>query len=151
MCSLLNTVFEYSPNPVEVVPGETVTVTTVEPGTTNVITQQVPVRGTGVTGTTGTTGTGTAGTTGTGTGTAGTTGDTGTAGTGTAGTTDDGNAAVIGGDNQTGTANAGEDTQAGQAGEEGQTGDGTEEIQDEETPLGQIDLDEGEEERGRRS
>ena len=142
--------FEYSPNPVEVVPGETVTVTTVEPGTTNVITQQVPVRGTGVTGTTGTTGTGTAGTTGTGTGTgtAGTTGDTGTAGTGTAGTTDDGNAAVIGGDNQTGTANAGEDTQAGQAGEEGQTGDGTEEIQDEETPLGQIDLDEGEEEAG---
>ena len=142
--------FEYSPNPVEVIPGETVTVTTVEPGTTNVITQQVPVRGTGVTGTTGTTGTGTAGTTGTGTGTgtAGTTGDTGTAGTGTAGTTDDGNAAVIGGDNQTGTANAGEDTQAGQAGEEGQTGDGTEEIQDEETPLGQIDLDEGEEEAG---
>ena len=140
--------FEYSPNPVEVVPGETVTVTTVEPGTTNVITQQVPVRGTGVTGTTGTTGTGTAGTTGTGTGT-GTAGtDTGTAGTGTAGTTDDGNAAVIGGDNQTGTANAGEDTQAGQAGEEGQTGDGTEEIQDEETPLGQIDLDEGEEEAG---
>ena len=132
--------FEYSPNPVEVVPGETVTVTTVEPGTTNVITQQVPVRGTGVTGTTGTTGTGT------GTGTAGT--DTGTAGTGTAGTADDGNAAVIGGDNQTGTANAGEDTQAGQAGEEGQTGDGTEEIQDEETPLGQIDLDEGEEEAG---
>ena len=55
---------------------------------------------------------------------------------------------VIGGDNQTGTANAGEDTQAGQAGEEGQTGDGTEEIQDEETPLGQIDLDEGEEEVG---
>ena len=142
--------FEYSPNPIEVIPGETVTVTTVEPGTTNVITQQVPVRGTGVTGTTGTTGTGTAGTTGTGTGTgtAGTTGDTGTAGTGTAGTTDDGNAAVIGGDNQTGTANAGEDTQAGQAGEEGQTGDGTEEIQDEETPLGQIDLDEGEEEAG---
>ena len=140
--------FEYSPNPVEVVPGETVTVTTVEPGTTNVITQQVPVRGTGVTGTTGTTGTGTAGTTGTGTGT-GTAGtDTGTAGTGTAGTTNDGNAAVIGGDNQTGTANAGEDTQAGQAGEEGQTGDGTEEIQDEETPLGQIDLDEGEEEAG---
>ena len=142
--------FEYSPNPVEVVPGETVTVTTVEPGTTNVITQQVPVRGTGVTGTTGTTGTGTAGTTGTGTGTgtAGTTGDTGTAGTGTAGTTDDGNAAVIGGDTQTGTANAGEDTQTGQAVEEGQTGDGTEEIQDEETPLGQIDLDEGEEEAG---
>ncbi|HJC09920.1 MAG TPA: hypothetical protein H9935_03780 [Candidatus Blautia merdigallinarum] len=142
--------FEYSPNPVEVIPGETVTITTTEPGTTNVITQQVPVRGTGVTGTTGTTGTGTAGTTGTGTGTgtAGTTGDTGTAGTGTAGTTDDGNAAVIGGDNQTGTANAGEDTQAGQAGEEGQTGDGTEEIQDEETPLGQIDLDEGEEEVG---
>ena len=140
--------FEYSPNPVEVVPGETVTVTTVEPGTTNVITQQVPVAGTGVTGTTGTTGTGTSGTTGTGTGTAGTTGDTGTAGTGTAGTTDDGNAGVIGGDNQTGTANAGEDTQAGQAGEEGQTGDGTEEIQDEETPLGQIDLDEGEEEAG---
>lgn len=140
--------FEYSPNPVEVIPGETVTVTTVEPGTTNVITQQVPVAGTGVTGTTGTTGTGTAGTTGTGTGT-GTAGtDTGTAGTGTAGTTDDGNAAVIGGDNQTGTANAGEDTQAGQAGEEGQTGDGTEEIQDEETPLGQIDLDEGEEEAG---
>ena len=118
--------FEYSPNPVEVVPGETVTVTTVEPGTTNVITQQVPVAGTGVTGTTGTTGTGTAGT----------------------GTADDGNAGVIGGDNQTGTANAGEDTQAGQAGEEGQTGDGTEEIQDEETPLGQIDLDEGEEEAG---
>lgn len=140
--------FEYSPNPVEVIPGETVTVTTVEPGTTNVITQQVPVAGTGVTGTTGTTGTGTSGTTGTGTGTAGTTGDTGTAGTGTAGTTDDGNAGVIGGDNQTGTANAGEDTQAGQAGEEGQTGDGTEEIQDEETPLGQIDLDEGEEEAG---
>ena len=140
--------FEYSPNPIEVIPGETVTVTTVEPGTTNVITQQVPVAGTGVTGTTGTTGTGTSGTTGTGTGTAGTTGDTGTAGTGTAGTTDDGNAGVIGGDNQTGTANAGEDTQAGQAGEEGQTGDGTEEIQDEETPLGQIDLDEGEEEAG---
>ena len=144
--------FEYSPNPVEVVPGETVTVTTVEPGTTNVITQQVPVRGTGVTGTAGTagtgttgTGTGTAGTTGTVTGTAETAGDTGTAGTGTA---DDGNAGVIGGDNQTGTANAGEDTQAGQAGEEGQTGDGTEEIQDEETPLGQIDLDEGEEEAG---
>lgn len=147
--------FEYSPNPVEVVPGETVTVTTVEPGTTNVITQQVPVRGTGVTGTTGTTDTGT---TGTGTGTAGTTGtgtDTGTTGTGTgtagttgdtgtAGTVDEGNAAVIGGDNQTGTANAGEETQAGQAGED-QTGDGTEEIQDEETPLGQIDLDEGEE------
>ena len=144
--------FEYSPNPVEVVPGETVTVTTVEPGTTNVITQQVPVRGTGVAGTAGTadtgttgTGTGTAGTTGTVTGTAETAGDTGTAGTGTA---DDGNAGVIGGDNQTGTANAGEDTQAGQAGEEGQTGDGTEEIQDEETPLGQIDLDEGEEEAG---
>lgn len=155
--------FEYSANPVEVVPGETVTVTTVEPGTTNVITQQVPVRGTGVTGTTGTTGTSTGttgtgtgtagttgtgtgtGTTGTGTGTAGTTGDTGTAGTGTA---DDGNAAVIGGDNQTGTANAGEDTQTGQAGEEGQTGDGTEEIQDEDTPLGQIDLDEGEEDAG---
>ena len=55
---------------------------------------------------------------------------------------------MIGGDNQTGTANAGEDTQAGQAGEEGQTGDGTEEIQDEETPLGQINLDEGEEEAG---
>ena len=139
--------FEYSPNPVEVVPGETVTVTTVEPGTTNVITQQVPVAGTGVTGT-GTAGT--AGTTAAGTGATGT--DTGTAGTagdtGTAGTADDGNAAVIGGDNQTGTANAGEDTQAGQAGEEGQTGDGTEEIQDEETPLGQIDLDEGEEEAG---
>lgn len=139
--------FEYSPNPVEVVPGETVTVTTVEPGTTNVVTQQVPVAGTGVTGTTGTagTGTGTAGTagTGTGTGTAGTTGD-----TGAAGTTDDGNAAVIGGDTQTGTADAGDGTQAGQAGEEGQAGDGTEEIQDEDTPLGQIDLDEGEEEAG---
>ena len=139
--------FEYRTNPVEVIPGETVTVTTVEPGTTNVITQQVPVAGTGVTGT-GTAGT--AGTTAAGTGAAGT--DTGTAGTagdtGTAGTADDGNAAVIGGDNQTGTANAGEDTQAGQAGEEGQTGDGTEEIQDEETPLGQIDLDEGEEEAG---
>lgn len=126
--------FEYSPNPVEVVPGETVTVTTVEPGTTNVITQQVPVAGTGVTGTTGT---------GTGTGTAGTTGD-----TGAAETTGDGNAAVIGGDNQTGTADAGDGTQAGQAGEEGQAGDGTEEIQDEDTPLGQIDLDEGEEEAG---
>ena len=139
--------FEYRTNPVEVIPGETVTVTTVEPGTTNVITQQVPVAGTGVTGT-GTAGT--AGTTAAGTGAAGT--DTGTAGTagdtGTAGTADGGNAAVIGGDNQTGTANAGEDTQAGQAGEEGQTGDGTEEIQDEETPLGQIDLDEGEEEAG---
>ena len=139
--------FEYSPNPVEVVPGETVTVTTVEPGTTNVITQQVPVAGTGVTGT-GTAGT--AGTTAAGTGAAGT--DTGTAGTagdtGTAGTADGGNAAVIGGDNQTGTANAGEDTQTGQVVEEGQTGDGTEEIQDEETPLGQIDLDEGEEEAG---
>lgn len=139
--------FEYSPNPVEVVPGETVTVTTVEPGTTNVVTQQVPVAGTGVTGTTGTagTGTGTAGTagTGTGTGTAGTTGD-----TGAAGTTDDGNAAVIGGDTQTGTADAGDGTQAGQAGEAGQAGDGTEEIQDEDTPLGQIDLDEGEEEAG---
>lgn len=139
--------FEYRTNPVEVIPGETVTVTTVEPGTTNVITQQVPVAGTGVTGT-GTAGT--AGTTAAGTGAAGAdTGTTGTTGdTGTAGTTDDGNAAVIGGDNQTGTANAGEDTQAGQAGEEGQTGDGTEEIQDEETPLGQIDLDEGEEEAG---
>ena len=139
--------FEYRTNPVEVIPGETVTVTTVEPGTTNVITQQVPVAGTGVTGT-GTAGT--AGTTAAGTGAAGT--DTGTAGTtgdtGTAGTADDGNAAVIGGDNQTGTANAGEDTQTGQAVEEGQTGDGTEEIQDEETPLGQIDLDEGEEEAG---
>lgn len=139
--------FEYSPNPVEVVPGETVTVTTVEPGTTNVVTQQVPVAGTGVTGTTGTagTGTGTAGTagTGTGTGTAGTTGD-----TGAAGTTDDGNAAVIGGDTQTGTADAGDGTQADQAGEAGQAGDGTEEIQDEDTPLGQIDLDEGEEEAG---
>ena len=139
--------FEYRTNPVEVIPGETVTVTTVEPGTTNVITQQVPVAGTGVTGT-GTAGT--AGTTAAGTGAAGAdTGTTGTTGdTGSAGTTDDGNAAVIGGDNQTGTANAGEDTQAGQAGEEGQTGDGTEEIQDEETPLGQIDLDEGEEEAG---
>ena len=139
--------FEYRTNPVEVIPGETVTVTTVEPGTTNVITQQVPVAGTGVTGT-GTAGT--AGTTAAGTGAAGAdTGTTGTTGdTGTAGTTDDGNAAVIGGDNQTGTANAGEDTQAGQAGEEGQTGDGTEEIQDEETPLGQIDLDEGEGEAG---
>lgn len=139
--------FEYRTNPVEVIPGETVTVTTVEPGTTNVITQQVPVAGTGVTGT-GTAGT--AGTTAAGTGAAGTdTGTTGTTGdTGTAGTADDGNAAVIGGDNQTGTANAGEDTQAGQAGEEGQTGDGTEEIQDEETPLGQINLDEGEEEAG---
>ena len=139
--------FEYRTNPVEVIPGETVTVTTVEPGTTNVITQQVPVAGTGVTGT-GTAGT--AGTTAAGTGAAGAdTGTTGTTGdTGTAGTTDDGNAAVIGGDNQTGTANAGEDTQAGQAGEEGQTGDGTEEIQDEETPLGQIDLDKGEEEAG---
>lgn len=139
--------FEYRTNPVEVIPGETVTVTTVEPGTTNVITQQVPVAGTGVTGT-GTAGT--AGTTAAGTGAAGT--DTGTAGTtgdtGTAGTADDGNAAVIGGDNQTGTANAGEDTQTGQVVEEGQTGDGTEEIQDEETPLGQIDLDEGEEEAG---
>ena len=139
--------FEYRTNPVEVIPGETVTVTTVEPGTTNVITQQVPVAGTGVTGT-GTAGT--AGTTAAGTGAAGT--DTGTAGTtgdtGTAGTADDGNAAVIGGDNQTGIANAGEDTQTGQAVEEGQTGDGTEEIQDEETPLGQIDLDEGEEEAG---
>ena len=139
--------FEYRTNPVEVIPGETVTVTTVEPGTTNVITQQVPVAGTGVTGT-GTAGT--AGTTAAGTGAAGT--DTGTAGTtgdtGTAGTADDGNAAVSGGDNQTGTANAGEDTQTGQAVEEGQTGDGTEEIQDEETPLGQIDLDEGEEEAG---
>lgn len=139
--------FEYSPNPVEVVPGETVTVTTVEPGTTNVVTQQVPVAGTGVTGTTGTagTGTGTAGTagTGTGTGTAGTTGD-----TGAAGTTDDGNAAVIGGDTQTGTADAGDGTQTGQTGEAGQAGDGTEEIQDEDTPLGQIDLDEGEEEAG---
>lgn len=139
--------FEYRTNPVEVIPGETVTVTTVEPGTTNVITQQVPVAGTGVTGT-GTAGT--AGTTAAGTGAAGT--DTGTAGTagdtGTAGTADGGNAAVIGGDNQTGTANAGEDTQTGQAVEEGQTGDGTEEIQDEETPLGQIDLDEGEEEAG---
>ena len=139
--------FEYRTNPVEVIPGETVTVTTVEPGTTNVITQQVPVAGTGVTGT-GTAGT--AGTTAAGTGAAGTdTGTTGTTGdTGTAGTADDGNAAVIGGDNQTGTANAGEDTQTGQAVEEGQTGDGTEEIQDEETPLGQIDLDEGEEEAG---
>ena len=130
--------FEYRTNPVEVIPGETVTVTTVEPGTTNVITQQVPVAGTGVTGT-GTAGT--AGTTAAGTGAAGTD-------TGTAGTADGGNAAVIGGDNQTGTANAGEDTQTGQAVEEGQTGDGTEEIQDEETPLGQIDLDEGEEEAG---
>lgn len=68
--------FEYRTNPVEVIPGETVTVTTVEPGTTNVITQQVPVAGTGVTGT-GTAGT--AGTTAAGTGAAGT--DTGTAGT----------------------------------------------------------------------
>ena len=51
------------------IPGETVTVTTVEPGTTNVITQQVPVAGTGVTGT-GTAGT--AGTTAAGTGAAGT-------------------------------------------------------------------------------
>lgn len=131
--------FEYRTNPVEVIPGETVTVTTVEPGTTNVITQQVPVAGTGVTGT------GTAGTTGTaaaGTGTAGdAAGAAGTAGTGAdAGTGTD-------------TGAAGTDT-AGQAGdtagttvdgtEAGTTDNGTEEIQDEETPLGQIDLDEGE-------
>ena len=151
--------FTYRSNPVEVIPGETVTVTTVEPGTTNVITQQIPVAGTGVTGTgttgTGATGTGAAGTGAAGTGTAGAgaagAADTGVAGAGT-GTADTGAAgagtgagagdeAVIGGDNQTG-AQAGE---AGQAGEEGTAGTETEEIQEEETPLGQIDLDEEEE------
>ena len=50
---------------------------------------------------------------------------------------------MIGGENQTG--QAGEGVQEGQAGEAGQTEDGTQEIQEEETPLGQIDLDEGEE------
>ena len=54
---------------------------------------------------------------------------------------------MIGGDNQTG--GAGDGAQEGQAAGEGQAGEaGTEEIQDEETPLGQIDLDEGEEEAG---
>ena len=144
--------FTYRSNPVEVIPGETVTVTTVEPGTTNVITQQIPVAGTGVTGTAGTAAAGATGDnagtgagTGTGAGAAGTAaGETGT-GTADTGAADAGDGAVIGGDNQTGTAQGGE---AAQAGEEGQTGDGTEEIQDEETPLGQIDLDEGEEEAG---
>ena len=151
--------FEYSPNPVEVIPGETVTVTTVEPGTTNVITQQVPAAGTGVTGgaAAGGTGTGTAGATGDNAGAgAGTPGggtagagaaDTGTAGAGTgAGTgAGAGAGAVIGGDNQTGTGQTGEDAQAGQAEGAGQTGEETQEIQEEDTPLGQIDLDEGEE------
>ena len=135
--------FEYSPNPVEVIPGETVTITTTEPGTTNVITQQVPVAGTGVTGTggTGTGGTGAAGT-GTGTADAGAGGDNAAAGTGTGA----GDGTVAGGDNQTGA--AADTAQEGQAeAGEGQTGT-TEEIQDEETPLGQIDLDEGEEDAG---
>lgn len=135
--------FEYSPNPVEVIPGETVTITTTEPGTTNVITQQVPVAGTGVTGTggTGTGGTGAAGT-GTGTADAGAGGDNTAAGTGTGA----GDGTVAGGDNQTGA--AADTAQEGQAeAGEGQTGT-TEEIQDEETPLGQIDLDEGEEDAG---
>ena len=135
--------FEYSPNPVEVIPGETVTITTTEPGTTNVITQQVPVAGTGVTGTggTGTGGTGAAGT-GTGTADAGAAGDNTAAGTGTGA----GDGTVAGGDNQTGA--AADTAQEGQAeAGEGQTGT-TEEIQDEETPLGQIDLDEGEEDAG---
>ena len=143
--------FTYRTNPVEVVPGETVTVTTVEPGTTNVITQQIPVAGTGVTGTAGTAG-GTGNAAGTGTGAAA--GDNaGAAGTGAEGTgagaagTGTGDGAVIGGDNQTG--GAGDGAQEGQAAGEGQAGEaGTEEIQDEETPLGQIDLDEGEEEAG---
>ena len=130
--------FEYSPNPVEVIPGETVTITTTEPGTTNVITQQVPVAGTGVTGTGGT---GAAGT-GTGTADAGAGGDNTAAGTGTGA----GDGTVAGGDNQTGA--AADTAQEGQAeAGEGQTGT-TEEIQDEETPLGQIDLDEGEEDAG---
>ena len=52
---------------------------------------------------------------------------------------------MIGGDNQTGTGQTGEDAQAGQAEGAGQTGEETQEIQEEDTPLGQIDLDEGEE------
>ena len=126
--------FEYRTNPVEVIPGETVTVTTVEPGTTNVITQQVPVAGTGVTGTgtAGTAGTGTAGDAAGAAGTAGTGADAGTGtDTGAAGADDAGQAGDTAGTTVDGT-------------EAGTTDNGTEAIQDEETPLGQIDLDEGE-------
>lgn len=149
--------FTYRANPVEVTPGETVTVTTTVPGTTEVVTTTVSAAGTGVTGT----GAGTdEGTQGTGTGT--TAGQGGTAGTGTgttagqAGTADAGTAA-----GQAGTAGTGTGTTAGQAGTAGtgtaagQAGTGdvvtpqegdTEVIEEDDTPLGQIDLDEESEE-----
>lgn len=150
--------FTYRETTPEIIPGETVTVTTVVPGTTQVITTQVPAAAAGVTaaatgtaaGTTGTAGTGTAGT-----------GDTGAAGTdgtaaGETGTQADGTGAGTGAQTAGAAGTEGTDTAegeaAGNAGAAAGTEDadigaeaGTEEIQEDETPLGQIDLDEGSE------
>ena len=133
--------FTYREVTTEVLPGETITRTTVVPGTT-----QVPAAAAGVT---------TAGTTGTAAGTAaGTTAGTAGAGTGAAGT-DAADAAGAGaagagtGAADAGDAGAGTDAGAGaDAGTvEGPAGteDTPEEILDEDTPLGQIDLDDGDE------
>ena len=144
--------FTYREVTTEVLPGETIVRTTVVPGTTQVVTTQVPAAAAGVT---------TAGTTGTAAGTtagtaAGTTAGTAGAGTGAAGTdavgTDAAGAGAAGagtGAADAGDAGAGTDAGAGaDAGTvEGPAGteDTPEEILDEDTPLGQIDLDDGDE------
>ena len=142
--------FTYREVTTEVLPGETITRTTVVPGTTQVITTQVPAAAAGVT---------TAGTTGTAAGTAaGTTAGTAGAGTGAAGTdaagTDAAGAGAAGagtgaadaGDAGAGTdAGAGADADAGTVEGPAGTEDTPEEILDEDTPLGQIDLDDGDE------
>lgn len=104
-------------------PGETVTITTVIPGTNTVQTIQVPAQAAGMA----------AGTTagGAGTGTDGTTGRTTAGGAGT----------------DAGTAGTGEGTDQNGTGGEGETQEG-ETINPDETPQGVVDLDEGETPKG---
>ena len=133
--------FTYREVTTEVLPGETIVRTTVVPGTTQVVTTQVPAAAAGVT-TAGTAAGTTAGTAGAGTGAAGTdAAGTDAAGADAAGA---GTGAADAGDAGAGTdAGAGADagTVEGPAGTE----DTPEEILDEDTPLGQIDLDDGDE------
>lgn len=120
-------------------PGETVTITTVIPGTNTVQTIQVPAQAAGMA----------AGTTegGAGTGTDGTTGRT-TAGSGTAaGGNTAGQTTAGGAGTDAGTAGTGEGTDQNGTGGEGETQEG-ETINPDETPQGVVDLDEGETPKG---
>ena len=144
--------FTYREVTTEVLPGETIVRTTVVPGTTQVVTTQVPAAAAGVT-TAGTTGTAAGTTAGTAAGTtAGTAGaGTGAAGTDAAGTDAAGAGAAGAGTGAADAGDAGAGTDAGAGADAGTvegpagTEDTPEEILDEDTPLGQIDLDDGDE------